>query len=119
MMRPIILIPLPFHFLIELPKRRSFLVFFWGGGLGLRNLCRKGGISNPYNDLATGGRNSRAYTKRRGGCLMRFSKFLGMSPIGYENEVLALMHKISGRRLDERGKEVQRMTKFDREMKKL
>ena len=52
-------------------------------------------------------------------CSLRFSNFLGMSPVGYENEVLALMHKISGRRLDEKGKEVQRMTKFDREMKKL
>ena len=42
-----------------------------------------------------------------------------MSLAGYENEMLALMHKISGRRLDERGKEVQRTMKFDREMKKL
>ena len=52
-------------------------------------------------------------------CLPRFSKFLGMSQTKYEDEVLALMHKISGRRLDERGKEVQRTTKFVREMKKL
>ena len=52
-------------------------------------------------------------------CLLRFSKFLGMSLVGYENKVLALMHKISGRRLDEIGNEVQRMTKFDREMKNL
>ena len=42
-----------------------------------------------------------------------------MSIVGYENEVLGLMHKISERRRDDRGKEVQRMTKFDREMKKL
>ena len=34
-------------------------------------------------------------------CLLRFRKFLGMSLVGYENEVLTSMHKISGRRLDE------------------
>ena len=52
-------------------------------------------------------------------CLLRFSKFLGMSTVGYENEELKLMHKMGGRRRDDRGKEVQRMTKFDREMKRL
>ena len=31
-------------------------------------------------------------------CLLRFSKFLGMSPEGYEDEVLGLVYKISDRR---------------------
>ena len=51
-------------------------------------------------------------------CLLRFSKFLGMSPEGYEDDVLDLMYKISDRRKEGKGKEVQGKTKFDREMKK-
>ena len=61
MMRPIILIPLPFHFLTELPKRRGFLVG------GVTKFVKKGGNFKPYNDIAIGRRNNRAYTKRRGG----------------------------------------------------
>ena len=52
-------------------------------------------------------------------CFLRFSKFLGMSPKGYEDEVLGLMYKISDRRQKGKGKEMQGTTKFDREMKKL
>ena len=141
MMRPIILIPLPFHFLIELPKRRGFL--FRGGG-GYEICEERGEFQTPIMILPPEGEiielipkggevvvmedgereeksleGENTYTSWEESCLLRFSKFLGMSPVGYENEVLALMHKINGRRLDERGKEVQRMTEFDREMKKL
>ena len=52
-------------------------------------------------------------------CLFRFSKFLGMSLEGYEDEILELMNRISERRQNEVGKGVHRMTKFDKEMKRL
>ena len=52
-------------------------------------------------------------------CLLRFSKFFGMSPKGYKDEVLDLMYKISDRRKKGKGKEVQGKTKFDKEIKKL
>ena len=52
-------------------------------------------------------------------CLLRFSKFLGMSPKGYEDEILGLMLKISGRMLEVKGKGVHRTTKFKREIKRL
>ena len=38
---------------------------------------------------------------------------------GYEDEVLNLMYKIYDRRQKEKGNEGHRMTKFDKEMKKL
>ena len=52
-------------------------------------------------------------------CLLRFSKFVGMSPKGYEDELLGLMYKISDRRQKGKGKEMEGTTKFDKEMKKL
>ena len=39
-------------------------------------------------------------------CLLRFSKFLGMSLEGYEDEVLDLMYKISDRRQKGKGKKM-------------
>ena len=42
-----------------------------------------------------------------------------MSSEGYEAEVLDLMYKLSDRRQKGKGKEMQGMTKFDREIKKL
>ena len=52
-------------------------------------------------------------------CLARFSKFLGFSTVGHEEEVLEFLKRFNvGRK---RGKEKggDRTTKFDREMKKL
>ena len=37
-------------------------------------------------------------------CLFRFSKFLGMSPEGYEDEILELMNRIRERKQNEEGK---------------
>ena len=52
-------------------------------------------------------------------CLNKFSKCLGMSIAGFEEEFLLLMSRISERRQQDKGKGVQRSTKFDRELKKL
>ena len=51
--------------------------------------------------------------------LLRFSKFLEMSPKGYEDEILGFLIKITGRMQEVKGKGVHRATKFDKEIKRL
>ena len=48
-----------------------------------------------------------------------FSRFLGFSIDGYEDEIFNLMNSICERRSTVKGKGVQGTTKFDRERKKL
>ena len=52
-------------------------------------------------------------------CLARFSKFLGFSTAGYEEEILEFLKRFNGGRKRGKGKGGDRTTKFDREMKKL
>ena len=52
-------------------------------------------------------------------CLARFSKFLGFSTSGHEEEILGFMKRFNVGRQKGKGKGGDRTTKFDREMKKL
>ena len=52
-------------------------------------------------------------------CLLMFSRFLGFSVDGHEDEIFNMMNIISERRSIVKGKGVQGITKFDRERKKL
>ena len=52
-------------------------------------------------------------------CLFLFSRFLGFSVDGYEDEIFNLMNRICERRSMVKGKGVQGTTKFDSEIKKL
>ena len=52
-------------------------------------------------------------------CLMNFSKCMGMSIEGFEDEFLELMNKVSDRRQKGKGKGAHNSTKFARELKKL
>ena len=52
-------------------------------------------------------------------CLTRFSKFLGFSTAGHEEEILGFMKRFNAGRQKGKGKGGDRTTKFDREMKKL
>ena len=50
---------------------------------------------------------------------MRFSKCLGLSTEGFEEEIVDLMTKVSKKRYKDKGKRVQSSTRFDRELKRL
>ena len=50
---------------------------------------------------------------------MNFSKCMGMSIDGFEDEFLELMSKVSDRRQKGKGKGAHSSTKFARELKKL
>ena len=52
-------------------------------------------------------------------CLARFSKFLGFSTSGHEEEILEFLKRFNIGRRRGKGKGGDRITKFDREMKKL
>ena len=52
-------------------------------------------------------------------CLARFSKFLGFSTSGHEEEILEFLKRFNVGRRRGKGKGGNRITKFDREMKKL
>ena len=52
-------------------------------------------------------------------CLLMFSKFLGFFVARHEEEIFNLMSSICERRFKLKGKGVQRLTKFNREFKKL
>ena len=52
-------------------------------------------------------------------CLARFSKFLGFSTAGHEEEILEFLKRFNVGRKRGKGKGGDRTTKFDREMKKL
>ena len=52
-------------------------------------------------------------------CLARFSKFLGFSTAGHEEEILEFLKRFNVGRRRGKGKGGNRITKFDREMKKL
>ena len=52
-------------------------------------------------------------------CLLMFSRFLGFSIDGYEDEIFNMMNSICERRSIVKGKGVQGTRKFDRERKKL
>ena len=52
-------------------------------------------------------------------CLARFSKFLGFSTSGHEEEILEFLKRFNVGRRKGKGKGGNRITKFDREMKKL
>ena len=52
-------------------------------------------------------------------CLARFSKFLGFSTSGHEGEILEFLKRFNVGRKRGKGKGGDRITKFDREMKKL
>ena len=51
--------------------------------------------------------------------MARFSKFLGFSTVGHEEEILGFMKRFNVGRQGGKGKEGDRPTKFDKEMKKL
>ena len=52
-------------------------------------------------------------------CLARFSKFLGFSTSGHEEEILGFMKRFNVARQKGKGKGGDKITKFEREMKKL
>ena len=52
-------------------------------------------------------------------CLARFSKFLGFSTTGHEEEILEFLKRFNVGRKRGKGKGGDKITKFDREMKKL
>ena len=52
-------------------------------------------------------------------CLIKFSKCMGLPTKGFEEEIVDLMTRVSGRRFTDKGKWVQSSTKFDRELKRL
>ena len=52
-------------------------------------------------------------------CLARFSKFLGFSTSGHEEEILEFLKRFNVGRRRGKGQRGNRITKFDREMKKL
>ena len=52
-------------------------------------------------------------------CLARFSKFLDFSTSGHEEEILEFLKRFNVGRKRRKGKGGDRITKFDREMKKL
>ena len=49
-------------------------------------------------------------------CLVRFSKFLGFSTSGHEEEILEFLKRFNVERKKGKGKGGDRITKFDREM---
>ena len=51
--------------------------------------------------------------------MARFSKFLGFSTSGHEEEILGFLKRFNVGRQKGKGKGGDRITKFDREMKKL
>ena len=51
--------------------------------------------------------------------LINFSRCMGLPIEGFEEEIVDLMNRVSGRRYTDKGKGVQSSTKFDRELKRL
>ena len=52
-------------------------------------------------------------------CLIKFSEFLGFPIVGYEDEILDLMHKLVASQKQVKGNGSLAVTKSERELKKL
>ena len=52
-------------------------------------------------------------------CLLKFGEFLGLPTVGFEEQILSLVKKITASSFNGKGKGSQVMTKFERELKKL
>ena len=63
--------------------------------------------------------NSMGFSSWEDSALVRFSKFLGFSTTGYEDEILDMLRKIHSDQPKDKGKRQQNTSKCERELKKL
>ena len=59
------------------------------------------------------------YEKWDNSCLVKFSEFLGVSTVGYENEIMCLMRKMVNQQTRDKRKGIMSETKCERKLRKL
>ena len=77
------------------------------------------GIKSPNMERVNVIPDCLGYEKWDNTCLVKFSEFLGVSTVGYENEILCLMRKMVNQQTRDKSKGIMSETKCERKLRKL